>query len=79
MTDQFMGDAAGQQTFGRLVPVQVQQLPKALRLLRVFEEGLLAQLHLARLAIEQRHATEGKLFGAEIQVRQADIAIDHPA
>ena len=79
VADQFVGEAAGQQAFGWLFPVQAQQSAKALGLLRIFEKGLFAQLHLARLAIEQRHATEGELFGAEIQVRQTDVAIDHPA
>ncbi|MCY1448545.1 hypothetical protein D9M71_652230 [compost metagenome] len=79
MAEQFVGQTAGQQALARLVPVQTDQLPKAQRLLRVIEKGLLAQLHFPWLAIKQGDAAEGKLFGAEIQVCQADVAVDHPA
>ncbi|MCY1445816.1 hypothetical protein D9M71_623480 [compost metagenome] len=79
MAEQFVSQAAGEQALARLVPVQGDQLPKAQRLLRIIEKGLLAQLHFPWLAIEQGDAAKGKLFGAEIQVCQANIAIDHPA
>ncbi len=46
MAENLMGQAAGEQAFARFVPVQLDQLAKAQGLLRVFEEGAFAQLHL---------------------------------
>ena len=78
MVDHRVGQAAGQQAFARLVPVQRYQLAELRSQLRVFEEGAFAQLQLARLAVEQGDGAGGEALGADIQVRQADVAVDHP-
>ncbi|MNG37147.1 hypothetical protein D3C84_1244070 [compost metagenome] len=74
-----MGQAAGQQTFAGFIPVEREHLAKAPGLLRVVEKSPFAQLQFARFAVQQRDATEGELFRAEIQMGQANVAIDHPA
>ncbi|MNE30299.1 hypothetical protein D3C76_199460 [compost metagenome] len=78
MAEHFMGQAAGQQAFAGLVPVHCDQLAKAPRLRRVVEKGAFAQLQFAGFAVKQADATQGELFLAEIQVGQADLAIDDP-
>ncbi|SPO63629.1 protein of unknown function [Pseudomonas inefficax] len=78
MVDDIVRQAAGQQAFAWFAPVQGYQLAKALGLLRVIEKGRFLQLQLTRFSVEQAHATQGKLGLADIQVCQADRAIDHP-
>ena len=78
MIEQLAGQAAGQQPFAGLVPVQVDQLMKTPGLLLVIEKGDFAQLQLARFAVEQGHATQSELLLADIHVGQANGAIDHP-
>jgi hypothetical protein len=78
VVDDFMRQAAGQQALAGLVPGQVDQLAKARRLLRVIEERRLLQLQFPRLTVQQAHATQGELRLADVQVRQADRAVDHP-
>ncbi len=73
-----MGQAGGQQALTGFVPVQRDQLAKTLCLSRVVEESLLVQLYLPGLAVQQRDATKGKLFSAEIQVSEANVAVDDP-
>ncbi|SPO57421.1 conserved protein of unknown function [Pseudomonas sp. JV551A1] len=78
MVDDIVRQAAGQQAFARFVPVQSYQLAKALGLLRVIEKGRFLQLQLTRFTVEQANTAQGKLGLADIQVCQADRAIDHP-
>jgi hypothetical protein len=78
VTEHFVGQAAGQQTFAGLVPVQLDQLLETPGLLGVVDEGAFAQLQLARFAIQQGDAAERKLFGTDVQMRQPQVAIDHP-
>lgn len=52
VVEQVMGQAGGQQAFPGFVPVQRDQLAKAMRLSRVVEECLLVQLHLPRFAVQ---------------------------
>ncbi|MNC37736.1 hypothetical protein D3C75_863090 [compost metagenome] len=35
-------------------------------------------MHLPRFPVEQAHAAQGELHLADVQVRQADLPIDHP-
>ena len=78
MADQTMGQAAAQQAFTRLMPIQLAELSKALGLLRIFEEGAFAQFQFARLAIQQMDGGQGELLLADVQMRQLDFAVDHP-
>lgn len=61
-----MGQAGRQQAFAGFVPVQCDQLAKALGLLRVVEERFLVQLHLPGFAVQQGDAAKGELLRAEI-------------
>ncbi|MNI37153.1 hypothetical protein D3C73_912310 [compost metagenome] len=79
MAEHFVGQAAGEQAFARLIPVERQHLPKTQCLLWVVEKSALTQLQFPRLAIQHRDATEGELFLAEIEMSQANVAVDHPA
>ncbi len=78
MVDDVVPQTAGQQALARLAPVQGDQLAKARRLLAVVDEGRFLQLHLPRFAVEQADAAEGELLFADVQVRQADRAVDDP-
>ncbi|MNE28569.1 hypothetical protein D3C80_1220140 [compost metagenome] len=78
VVENLVGQAAGQQALGGLVPVQGDQLTKASGLFRVVEKGRFLQLQLTGFAVQQADAAEGELFLADVQVRQADRAVDHP-
>jgi hypothetical protein len=44
----------------------------------IFEEGALAQLQFARLAVEQGDGAGGEALRADVEVGQANVAVDHP-
>lgn len=76
--DHLVGQAGCAQAFGGFVPVQGDQLVEIPRLLRIVEEGTFAQLQLTGLPIQQGDRGLGEMLGAEVEVGQADFAVDHP-
>src|SRR5471030_2829160 len=79
MAEHFVGQTAGEHALAGFIPIEREHLPKAPGLLWVVEKGRFAQLQLTRFAVQQRDAAERELFRAEIQVGQANVAVDHPA
>ena len=78
MVDHLVGHAAGQHALGGLVPVQVHQMAKARGLFGIVEEGAFAQCQFAGFAVEQGDGAGGEALRADVQVGQANLAVDHP-